>query len=65
VQRKNLRLNVGMLIFLSSDEFMGSFKIAVDSIPVKAVTTWYKLGPSRAYKGDVGGEIQIEFTKNV
>jgi len=50
---------------LSSDEFMGSFKISVDSIPVgKPISEWYKLVANKSYKGKVGGEIHLEITKN-
>jgi len=63
--RKELDIECWDADTTSSDEFMGTFKIAVDSIPVgKSVSTWYNLGPSKAHKGAVGGDVHIEFTKN-
>lgn len=50
----------------SSDEFMGSFSVPVDSIPLnQPVTNWYKLGSEGNRKGVVSGEIQLEFSKKV
>jgi Ca2+-dependent lipid-binding protein len=51
--------------FLTPDEFMGSFKISVDSIPIdQTVQSWYKLGLNKNYKGKVTGDISLEITKN-
>jgi len=50
---------------LTPDEFMGSFKISVDPIPVGiTVSDWYKLLANKSFKGKVGGEIKLEITKN-
>jgi len=51
---------------VGKDEFMGEFKISVDSLPVgETLSKWYTLQASnqRGKKGKVSGEIHLELTK--
>jgi len=51
---------------VGKDEFMGEFKLSVDSIPInETLSNWYTLEASnvRGKKGKVSGEILLELTK--
>jgi len=65
-QGKILEIECWDVNVLLKDEFMGEFKVVIDTIPIgKTVRDWYKLVSSsnKKKKGLVSGEICLEITK--